>query len=331
MIVGLALAIMWLMTGCTLSPSSSSGYAAQTQLTLPPRLTITVYERETETPTPPPRTIARAVLQPPPDPIPTPHVYIIKENDTLLDIALRLDVPFDDLLRANPNIDPSVLQIGQEIIIPADGTLIDTADVEVVLIDVDAPICTVTSAEGVICLGIVTNNQTQPIQQVSVEVQLFDEDDQVLAEETALIEQAFISPGELAPYHVLFAEVVGETVSRVTAQQVSGILTDTLDSHFAQLEAESASLLAENDLYQFSAQLVNRSEGTVARPRVVITLLDDANRPYGYRIWDGTETLSPNGQVDMQVPILTVPLVDTPPALNYHLHTEARIATSPGE
>jgi peptidoglycan endopeptidase LytF len=57
-----------------------------------------------------------------PVPLPTPcpggNFYTIRAGDTLFAISRRFNVSLDDLLEANPNIDPNRLMIGQRICIP---------------------------------------------------------------------------------------------------------------------------------------------------------------------------------------------------------------------
>src|ERR1051325_3116629 len=45
-------------------------------------------------------------------------VYIVQEGDTLSFIASRFNVSVDDLLTANPSINPNILAEGQQIVIP---------------------------------------------------------------------------------------------------------------------------------------------------------------------------------------------------------------------
>src|SRR5215208_7075470 len=45
-------------------------------------------------------------------------VYIIRQGDTLTDIASRFNVSVSDLITANPAVDPNFLSEGQELIIP---------------------------------------------------------------------------------------------------------------------------------------------------------------------------------------------------------------------
>ena len=45
-------------------------------------------------------------------------VYIVQEGDTLFMIAIRFGVSLDDLLKANPDINPNLLSTGAEVVIP---------------------------------------------------------------------------------------------------------------------------------------------------------------------------------------------------------------------
>ncbi len=49
---------------------------------------------------------------------PAGPVYLVQPGDTFYSIALRFGLALDDLLTANPEIDPNQLAIGQEVIIP---------------------------------------------------------------------------------------------------------------------------------------------------------------------------------------------------------------------
>lgn len=51
-------------------------------------------------------------------PCPEGNFYTIRPGDTLFSIARRFNVSLDDLIEANPGIDPQRLQIGQVICIP---------------------------------------------------------------------------------------------------------------------------------------------------------------------------------------------------------------------
>ncbi len=54
---------------------------------------------------------------------PTPIVYVVEQGDTLGGIAFRFDVSVEAIQAVNGIDDPSTLQLGQELIIPAEGSI----------------------------------------------------------------------------------------------------------------------------------------------------------------------------------------------------------------
>lgn len=52
---------------------------------------------------------------------PNGFVYTINQGDTFYKIARRYEISVQDLIDANPNIDPANLQVGQQICVPTDG------------------------------------------------------------------------------------------------------------------------------------------------------------------------------------------------------------------
>jgi peptidoglycan endopeptidase LytF len=62
--------------------------------------------------------IPQAAPIPPLPPCPNGFYYTIRPGDTLFTIAQRFNVPVQEIINANPGIDPNNLQIGQVICIP---------------------------------------------------------------------------------------------------------------------------------------------------------------------------------------------------------------------
>jgi LysM repeat protein len=45
-------------------------------------------------------------------------VYIVQSGDTLSSIAVRFNILVNDLMAANPSVDPNALAVGQQLVIP---------------------------------------------------------------------------------------------------------------------------------------------------------------------------------------------------------------------
>lgn len=77
-------------------------------------------------------TPAPTSLAPPVDlshlPTVTPIIYVVESGDTLGAIAIKFDVPVEDLMAANGLTDPNVLEVGQSLIIPIGGVAPPTAE-----------------------------------------------------------------------------------------------------------------------------------------------------------------------------------------------------------
>ena len=58
---------------------------------------------------------------PSPSPVPTPRLYVVEDGDTPWDIALKFRMSVDDLLAANPGVNPSLLRPGASLTIPGPG------------------------------------------------------------------------------------------------------------------------------------------------------------------------------------------------------------------
>ncbi len=86
----------------------------------PRRLMPTFTPHPSSTPSPVP---TRTPTPTPPPPTPTPIRYTVQEGDTPAAIAARYGVTVEALLAANPDVEPTRLQVGQTLIIPGPETL----------------------------------------------------------------------------------------------------------------------------------------------------------------------------------------------------------------
>jgi LysM repeat protein len=150
----------WVLTGC--------GAADRGALATPLTPTLRPLPSPTPSTTPPG---PRETVQPIPTlgPTPTPLTHIVQLNDTLLGIAAQYGLDLDDLLAANPGLNPRLLSVGQALVIPGPegdpiGELIALPPPEP--IDVSRPACFPQPGGTMTCLVLVTNPGDVPLEGV---------------------------------------------------------------------------------------------------------------------------------------------------------------------
>ncbi len=321
MIVCVILAFIWLV-GCTLTTSSSATQQDVSTAGPRPQMTITVRPPMTVTPLPTRQPPARIAVQP--TAVSPPDTYTVEEDDTLLEIALAFDLTVEELIAANPGVDPLALQIGQELMIPRDGVAPAGVQQPPPPLPLMAPSCYPTTTDSLVCLGLVENDQPQAAEQVAVVVELNDRDGNALASGETLLEQMFVPPGGRAPYRVLFRGIEEAQVAGVVAVVSGGTLSGTVPDRFVAVTVEQVETYVRGRLYTLQAELVNATDAATAPPRVVLTVLDESGTVHGYRVWDAPTSLQPGERLPFSLSVLPLGLNGNPPTdLTYMLHIEA--------
>ena len=120
--------------------------------TITPRLGLVPYSSPTPEPISSP---TREILITPTiaaSPTPTPLTYEIVAGDTMLAIALRYGITLEELLAANPDLNPRALSVGTELIIPS-GDAVPSLPVTATPISIiTRPADCYSAGDGVSCL-----------------------------------------------------------------------------------------------------------------------------------------------------------------------------------
>jgi hypothetical protein len=183
------------------------------------------------------------------------------------------------------------------------------------------PRCYAASPGTSVCLGLVHNPLSQPVQQVTVRVRL-QIDDQTREQITA-IEQAFIPSGHSAPYRALFQFSPQET--HAVESQLIGAHLVVDDSQYIALEIEDYQAQLVGERYEIAATIHNPEADTAYDAAAVITLEDGDGRLAGYRVVPLLPVILPGERIPFTSDITPqIPGANLRPSL----HVEASRQTS---
>ena len=163
----LATAMAASLAGCKAGPAAPSGLSTVTFF--PPHTAAATTRTGTATSTIQPlATVA---------PSPTPRVYVVRANDTFLAIAHAFGLSREELLAANPDLNPDLLSIGQLLLIPAPGGEATATPIPTptpLPLQVAEPLCFPSTSDGLWCLLTVTNTTGEAVEGLSGWVTLVD-------------------------------------------------------------------------------------------------------------------------------------------------------------
>ncbi len=276
--IGLGLvALALLLAGCgqviTLSPTPTPAPTATLAVdivvaTLAPTATPAPYTPE-PTPTP---TVT-----------PTPIIHVIQSGETLLSVASQYNVSVSALQDANGILDPRLLQLGQELVIPRQEEF--DAALATTLTPTPTPLPVAvehlyfneTTIGGLSVLGEVWNNTGTPLEQVRVGVVLLDDAGQEVARAEGLAALDLIDSDERAPFAVLF----GERPGKFARYQVFALraVPAYVGSYYRDLEVNDIEFTNEGfSSYTVTGRVKNVGPEEAVQVQVVLTAYDPLGR-----------------------------------------------------
>lgn len=140
-----------------------------------------------------------------PQPSATPFTHVITNDDTLLGLALKYGVKLEDILAANPGVDPHLLTVGKTLVIPIKGQ--DLAAIPTstpIPVGHEDPVCYPTADRGAWCFLLVKNDGTAALENISAWVGLFSPAGENLASQVAISPLNLLPPGAAIPLTAFF-------------------------------------------------------------------------------------------------------------------------------
>ncbi len=279
----LALCLILFLLGCNQEVSETPEAVVEEVMT--PTATPSPTSTSTPFPSATPRP-ATPIPSPTVTPTPTPVIYTVQSGDTLLSIAIEFDVSTEAIQTTNGIVDPRLLQIGQELLIPPPDTsevVAPTVTPTPLPLTVEAIYFLETEQGTLWGLGEVSNPGDAPVSEVVVEAALLNETGVVLAREAAYTQLDIIPPGETVPFAILF-ENPPSSFAQYQVIPVTGLPISSETRYYFDLEIfDSQGNPTGLNGYQVEGQLKNTGESDTEAIRLVAVVYDEEGRVLAQR------------------------------------------------
>jgi hypothetical protein len=133
----------------------------------------------------------------------------------MLAIALRNGITLEELQAANPDVNPRALSVGTELIIPyGENSPSIPVTATPISIETRSADCYLVR-DGVSCLLLVINDKSRPLENISAQIILYDQDGEIIAEGIAITPLNLIPVDEELPVTVFIPGSYSEEFSAV--------------------------------------------------------------------------------------------------------------------
>jgi len=220
-----------------------------------------------------------------PLPTPTPHLYQVSSGETMGDIALKFGITTKSLMAANPDVQPSAMSVGQNLIIPdlekPPDSLPTLGPID---LEISSPDCYSTLSGGMWCFALVQNGPGTAVESVSAQISLFDINGQKMASEVAFMLLDRLPAGDKLPLLAFFAEAPAE----VNANAVLLTAFEVLAEDARDLPFSLRNVLTEISWDGMTAEISGQVvvEGVASQIWVVATAYDASGNVVGARRWE---------------------------------------------
>lgn len=243
--ISFILLVCFSLAGCQQnSPEQSTAVSENFELT--PYFTATQTPTATATPENLP------TMTPTPQPTSTPQIVTLKSGDTLWTIAAKAGLTKEQILAANPDLNPYSLKVGMQVIVPAADTAAETTPsaptptpVGVVL---GQPKCTPSLTGGLYCFAVVRNDLGFAVQSVDAQFVLSNSATNEMQVQPALLPLNHLQSGTELP---LFAYFSPPVIADYTLQVhlFSALPEGSTDSTYVPLTVNLANTQISSDGY----------------------------------------------------------------------------------
>ena len=233
----LILVCIFLLSACASQPVQNS-----------PDVSLAPYSTATPSQTSTPNVIT---INETPLPTSTPFVYTVKSGDTISKLADQFHISQDAIRAANPDVSPNSMTIGTTLIIPdSTAAQADESTPTPAPAPVTQTVCHPSADDGTWCFALIQNNSAELLENVSAQITLLDEENNILESQTAFLPLDIIAPNSSLPAYIFFYSKIPEKytiqVQVLSANQLAvnnpRYLAATIQNSAAQINGRTAQL-----------------------------------------------------------------------------------------
>ncbi len=232
-----------------------------------------------------------------PLPTSTPHIYTVKSGDTISKLAEQFNISQDELRAANPDVSPNSMIIGSTLLIPDNSAVPAGAFTPTpVPAPVTQTVCHPSADGGLGCFTLIQNNTDELIENVSAQITLLDENNTVLASQTAFTPLDMIPPRSSLPVYIYFDSKIPAKYS-IQVQVLSANQLPLNNPRYLPAAIQKSIAQINGRTAQLSGQILLPAESSAAtQVRVVAVAYDKYGIVVGMKRWEGG-AIQPGGSI----------------------------------
>jgi LysM repeat protein len=225
---------------------------------------------------------------PTPTPTATPIVYIIAEGDTLLALAIDNNTTTAEIEALNPGIQPNLLQIGQQVILPPPATpsfqaaAATLVPLQIEVINLNAYR---TPSGSLWLVGEVINHSHLAAENIQLQLALSDAGGLGLAAVTTWVTPGIVPPGSKAPFGVLVPNLTLDQnvqLAPPSAAVIGGQTVVDAGNRYLDLAVSEPEATIEDSQVAVTGQIENRGSETADNILLVTTFYDAQGNVTGF-------------------------------------------------
>ncbi len=289
----IALLVVTLLAACAPPPQQQTP-SPTARPSLPGRLTAYPTPTPSTTPSPTPADTPTPL----PTATPTPRIHSIRLGEDLFGIALFYGITLQDLLTANPTVQPNLLRVGDPLVIPA-ALYTPTVDPKnpplptPVGLALEQPACLPVNDGGIWCFALAHNEQPFAVEGISAAFRLLNRDSGEILTRTAYPPLNRLAAGEILPLAVYFPPPAAQNFS-ASIELLTALPLPENDTRYIRLEIRGESITIAND--RLSAEVKGSlalAEGQPSAGQVTLAAaaFDESGRVIGLRRWEADQLL----------------------------------------